>query len=60
MTREEIENFKVRLHKNYIRMMTSSQYQSPPNSKDQAFVKWLDVSIAFDGVVRDLKLNEEK
>ena len=59
MTKQELEKFKTKLRKNFIKMITSSQYQIPADTAEKALIKWLEVSIAFDSTVRDLKLEEE-
>ena len=51
MTTKEVE----KIRKNYMRMVTSPQYNNPPKTKTWAMLSWLEISIAIKsaGVVQD-------
>lgn len=55
MTLEELERFKTKFHKNFIKTLTSPKFKYPPDSKEAAMLQWLVVSVIFDSTVEDCK-----
>ena len=49
-----IQQFKQKFRKNFMKTLTSSQYKIPPDSKEMALLKWIEVSTIFDSTLREL------
>ena len=55
MQKEQLDKFKQKFYKNFISTLTSREYQIPANTKQQATLKWLEVSIIFDNTVKQIE-----
>ncbi len=51
----DIEKFKTNFHKNFMKTLTSNQYKIPADTKSEAFLKWIEVSVIFDSTVKEIE-----
>jgi len=52
-TQKELEIFKNKFRKNFIRTLTSKEYKIPADTKWEAELKWLEIGIIFDSTVNN-------
>jgi hypothetical protein len=50
----ELIKFKTKLQKNFISTTTDTRFKIPADTKSQAFIKWLEISVIFDSTIDDI------
>lgn len=51
---DELMRFKTKLRKNFVSTITDTRFKIPADTKIEALIKWLEISIIFDSTIDDI------
>jgi hypothetical protein len=58
MSEEWLNKFINKFHKKFIATLTSTQYKIPADSKQEATLKWIEVSIILNNTLEEIMAKE--